>query len=55
MEKGQSLKNEVYSVMLVDEWIRTSEIIQCITDFFTDKEPNRSINPDDTVAYSTVV
>jgi molecular chaperone DnaK (HSP70) len=41
--------------MLVDKSTKTSKIIQLITDFFNDKEPNRSINSDDIVAYGAVV
>jgi len=40
---------------LVGGSTRIPKIIQLITDFFGGKEPNRSINPDEAVAYGAAV
>jgi len=48
-------KNQVQEVVLVGGSTRIPKIIQLITDFFNGKEPNRSINPDEAVAYGAAV
>lgn len=41
--------------MLVGGSTRIPYVIQMIKDFFNGKEPNRSINPDEAVAYGAAV
>ena len=48
-------KNQIHEVVLVGGSTRIPKIIQMITDFFGGKEPNRSINPDEAVAYGAAV
>jgi len=48
-------KNQVDDVVLVGGSTRIPKVIQLITDFFNGKEPNRSINPDEAVAYGAAV
>jgi L1 cell adhesion molecule like protein len=47
-------KNKVHEVVLVGGSTRIPKVIQLISDFFG-KEPNRSINPDEAVAYGAAV
>ena len=48
-------KGQVHDVVLVGGSTRIPKVIQLITDFFNGKEPNRSINPDEAVAYGAAV
>jgi len=48
-------KNSIHEVVLVGGSTRIPKVIQLITDFFNGKEPNRSINPDEAVAYGAAV
>lgn len=48
-------KNAVHEVVLVGGSTRIPKIISMITEFFNGKEPNRSINPDEAVAYGAAV
>jgi len=48
-------KNQIHDVVLVGGSTRIPKIVQLITDFFNGKEPNRSINPDEAVAYGAAV
>jgi L1 cell adhesion molecule like protein len=48
-------KNQVHDVVLVGGSTRIPKVIQLLTDFFNGKEPNRSINPDEAVAYGAAV
>jgi len=48
-------KNSIHDVVLVGGSTRIPKIIQLITEFFNGKEPNRSINPDEAVAYGAAV
>jgi len=48
-------KGQVKDVVLVGGSTRIPKIIQLITDFFNGKEPNKSINPDEAVAYGAAV
>jgi L1 cell adhesion molecule like protein len=48
-------KSIVHDVVLVGGSTRIPKVIQLITDFFNGKEPNRSINPDEAVAYGAAV
>jgi len=48
-------KNQINEVVLVGGSTRIPKVIQMITEFFNGKEPNRSINPDEAVAYGAAV
>jgi len=48
-------KSEIHDVVLVGGSTRIPKIIQIVTEFFNGKEPNRSINPDEAVAYGAAV
>jgi heat shock protein 1/8 len=48
-------KSSIHDVVLVGGSTRIPKIIQLITEFFNGKEPNRSINPDEAVAYGAAV
>ena len=48
-------KANVHEIVLVGGSTRIPRIIKLVTDFFDGKEPNRSINPDEAVAYGAAV
>jgi len=48
-------KGQIHDVVLVGGSTRIPKIQAMITDFFNGKEPNRSINPDEAVAYGAAV
>lgn len=48
-------KNQVHDVVLVGGSTRIPKVIELLTEFFNGKEPNRSINPDEAVAYGASV
>jgi len=48
-------KGQIHDVVLVGGSTRIPKVIQLITEFFNGKEPNRSINPDEAVAYGAAV
>jgi L1 cell adhesion molecule like protein len=48
-------KNQIHDVVLVGGSTRIPKVIQLIKEFFNGKEPNRSINPDEAVAYGAAV
>lgn len=48
-------KNQVDEIVLVGGSTRIPRIQQLITEFFNGKEPNKSINPDEAVAYGAAV
>ena len=53
-DSGMS-KSSVHEVVLVGGSTRIPKVIGLITDFFGGKEPNRTINPDEAVAYGAAV
>lgn len=53
-DSGMS-KNQIHDVVLVGGSTRIPKIISLITEFFGGREPNRSINPDEAVAYGAAV
>eukprot|EP01006_Ploeotia_vitrea_P051233 TRINITY_DN67538_c0_g1_i1.p1 TRINITY_DN67538_c0_g1~~TRINITY_DN67538_c0_g1_i1.p1 ORF type:complete len:124 (-),score=8.34 TRINITY_DN67538_c0_g1_i1:902-1273(-) len=55
LKDSQIAKNQVHEVVLVGGSTRIPKIQQMITDFFNGKEPNKSINPDEAVAYGAAV
>ena len=48
-------KSEVQDVVLVGGSTRIPKIVQMVQEFFNGKEPNKSINPDEAVAYGAAV
>lgn len=48
-------KNQVNDVVLVGGSTRIPKVQQLLSDFFNGKEPSRSINPDEAVAYGAAV
>jgi len=53
-DSGMS-KNQVQDVVLVGGSTRIPKVIDLLTEYFNGKEPNRSINPDEAVAYGAAV
>ena len=53
-DSGMS-KNQVHDVVLVGGSTRIPKVIELLQEFFGGKEPNRSINPDEAVAYGAAV
>ncbi|CAE6422102.1 unnamed protein product [Rhizoctonia solani] len=48
-------KSNVHDIVLVGGSTRIPRIIKLVSDFFNGKEPNKSINPDEAVAYGAAV
>merc|ERR1719378_18670 len=48
-------KNQVHDVVLVGGSTRIPKVAQLLSDFFNGKEPSKSINPDEAVAYGAAV
>merc|ERR1711933_199363 len=48
-------KGQVHDVVLVGGSTRIPKVQQLLSDFFNGKEPSRSINPDEAVAYGAAV
>ena len=48
-------KSSVHEIVLVGGSTRIPKIQKLVSDFFSGKEPNRSINPDEAVAYGAAV
>ncbi|KAL5526251.1 SSA2_5 [Sanghuangporus sanghuang] len=48
-------KSNVHEIVLVSGSIRIPCIVKFVSRFFNDKEPSKSINPDEAVAYSKEV
>jgi len=48
-------KNKIHEVVLVGGSTRIPKVIELLKEFFNGKEPNRSINPDEAVAYGAAV
>jgi heat shock protein 1/8 len=48
-------KNSVHEIILVGGSTRIPKIHKLVSDFFNGKEPNKSINPDEAVAYGAAI
>ena len=48
-------KSQVHDIVLVGGSTRIPRIVKLVSDFFNGKEPNKSINPDEAVAYGAAV
>merc|ERR1719262_1667234 len=55
MKDAKMSKNEIHEVVLVGGSTRIPKVQQMIKEFFNGKEPCRSINPDEAVAYGAAV
>lgn len=53
-DSGMS-KSQIHEVVLVGGSTRIPKVIELLKEFFNGKEPNRSINPDQAVAYGAAV
>ena len=53
-DSGMS-KNQIHDVVLVGGSTRIPKVIDLLKEFFNGKDPNRSINPDEAVAYGAAV
>jgi heat shock protein 1/8 len=48
-------QSDVHKIVLVGGSTRIPRIIRLVSDFFNSKEPNKSINPDEAIAYGAAV
>merc|ERR1719420_2902547 len=48
-------KNQIHDVVMVGGSTRIPKVIQLLKDFFNGRDPNRSINPDEAIAYGAAV
>ncbi len=48
-------KSDVHDIVLVGGSSRIPKIIQMVSEYFNGREPNRSINPDEAIAYGAAV
>jgi L1 cell adhesion molecule like protein len=55
LKDAKMAKSEVNDVVLVGGSTRIPKICQMVQEFFNGKEPNKSINPDEAVAYGAAV
>ena len=55
LKDSQMSKNQIHDVVLVGGSTRIPKVIELLKEFFNGKEPNRSINPDEAVAYGAAV
>jgi len=55
MKDAKLSKNQIDEIVLVGGSTRIPKIQQLISDFFNGKEPSKSINPDEAVAYGAAV
>jgi len=55
LKDSQIPKSHVHEVVLVGGSTRIPKVQQLITEYFNGKEPNRSINPDEAVAYGATI
>ncbi|KAI9172927.1 Hsp70 chaperone [Blastocladiella emersonii ATCC 22665] len=55
LRDAKMAKNEVHEIVLVGGSTRIPRIQKLVSDFFNGKEPNKSINPDEAVAYGAAV
>ena len=55
LKDGKLSKSEINEVVLVGGSTRIPKIVSMVQEFFNGKEPNKSINPDEAVAYGAAV
>lgn len=55
LRDSQMSKSQIHDVVLVGGSTRIPKVIELLKQFFNGKEPNRSINPDEAVAYGAAV
>jgi L1 cell adhesion molecule like protein len=55
LKDAKMSKSEIHDVVLVGGSTRIPKVISMVQEYFNGKEPNRSINPDEAVAYGAAV
>jgi heat shock protein 1/8 len=55
LKEGKTQKHEVDEIVLVGGSTRIPKVQKLVSDYFNDKQLNRSINPDEAVAYGAAV
>jgi heat shock protein 5 len=55
LSDGKLKKSDIDEVVLVGGSTRIPKVVQLIKDFFNGKEPNKGLNPDESVAYGAAV
>jgi L1 cell adhesion molecule like protein len=55
LKDSKMSKSDVHDVVLVGGSSRIPKVIQMVQEYFNGKEPNRSINPDEAIAYGAAV
>lgn len=55
LKDAKMAKSQIHEIVLVGGSTRIPKVQQMITEFFNGKEPNRTINPDEAVAYGAAV
>jgi L1 cell adhesion molecule like protein len=55
LKDAKMSKNQVHEIVLVGGSTRIPKVQQLLSDFFNGKEPSKSINPDEAVAYGAAV
>lgn len=55
LQDAKLAKSDIHDVVLVGGSTRIPKIVQMVTDYFNGKEPNKSINPDEAVAYGAAI
>ena len=55
MQDAKLDKGAIHEIVLVGGSTRIPKVVQLLKDFFDGKEPNKSINPDEAVAYGAAV
>ncbi|KAG1903492.1 ENSANGG00000017398 protein [Suillus fuscotomentosus] len=53
--RGAIDKANVHEIVLIGGSMYTPHIVKLVSDFFNDKEPNKSINPGEAIAYGAAV
>jgi heat shock protein 1/8 len=55
LQDSKLSKSEIHDVVLVGGSTRIPKIVQMVQDYFNGKDPNKSINPDEAVAYGAAI
>ena len=55
LKDAKMSKNQIHEIVLVGGSTRIPKVQQLLSDFFNGKEPSKSINPDEAVAYGAAV
>jgi molecular chaperone DnaK (HSP70) len=55
LKDAKKSKSDIQEVVLVGGSTRIPKVQQLLTEYFNGKEPNKGINPDESVAYGAAV